>query len=280
MRYTLAFLPFLFSVSLAQAQLIAHQLVSIDTQQSPLTEELVINSNSIFHEVFRNSKYTFSQPRLHQTILLRRTIEEECLQRITNTVIKDTSKQTVTWLSTLERGVCTEKRTRHMVIAIPRPPADFEVIFDTLWTDIDTSRQDQKTAKIPLNPISCELTPTAGSSFYPLPAVINNDSLYMRYWLGGALSCRPAIDFTSEMILANSYGGDCHMQLRPHSFFDPLTNTLILDVYKVYGGCRAGGQIPLAVLIPKPPGEKFAVVFQEIQIDNWTEYRNYINGKH
>ena len=65
------------------------------------------------------------------------------------------------------------------------------------------------------------------------------------------------------------------MQLMLHSFYDPLTNTLIVDVYNIYGGCRAGRWKPIVAIVPKPQREKFNVLFQEIQLENWAEYETY-----
>ena len=279
MRYTLLLMLTLCCWNAGQAQLINYTLISIDTQyyaqQDSGARERIIDNNSTFWEVFRGSKYSINPPRFHQQILLQRSIQEDCLQSISHSITVDSLNKTVRWRSTLERGTCGAMNARHFVIAIRRPPPDYEILFDTAWVPASQTT-DLKAVEVPLNPISCKLDYLAGSSFHPLPAIITTDSLYLSYYLGDALKCTSPIDFDSDIVLAHTYGGDCHMQLKPHSFFDPVTNTLVLDVYNVYGGCRAGGRTPLALVVPKPKNENYNVLFQEVQVEDWAEYWSYI----
>ena len=265
------------------AQQIEFELVNVDTQyhdrQNRLPDELIIDNQSTFWRFLSERKYNIVPPRFPDKIFISRSIQADCIQRITNTVVLDSVQQTVTWLSTLERSTCAEKKVRHLTISIPRPPEGYSVLFDTLWTTASQPLNTQIT-EIPMNNLTCKLNRVAGLPLYPLPVVINSDSLYQAYQLGDAINCTSRIDFDSELILASTYSGDCLMHLMPHSFFDPITNTLVLKVYNIYGGCRAAGRVPLAVVVPKPSQEGYKVLFQEIRVENWEEYKTHTDGHH
>lgn len=282
MRFSLLTLLLSLSLCSLSAQLISFRIVHIDTQEHSALDafagEHVIGNSNVFRDVFSNYKYDVKHPSFRHTIYLKRTIQGNCLQNISNSVTMDSLNQTITWLSTIERGVCEESNTRHIVIAISRPPMGYDIQFDTNWVDNQALTTGQYISDVQLNPISCKLEDVAGGAFFPVPAVIDNDSLYLRYTIGEALSCN-AVDFSSSLILANIYGGDCHMQLRPHPYFDPVTNTLVLQVYNIWGRCRAGGRKPLAVVATRPQQQSFKVVFEEIQVDSWAEYHALIKGE-
>lgn len=272
MRYTLLFLMLVSGLVALQAQEVNFRLIYVDTFPGEQPgHDLAIKNSTVFREVFYGSKYAIDAPRFQHTIYLKRTIQSTCLQGIDHIVTIDSVAKTLTWRSIIKKGPCEEVGSRQIVIAVARPPSDYTVQFDTTWLN-----QEHHTpvpiAELPLNGVSCQLDHSAGGFFYPIPAVITTDSLYLRYKLGEALNCTSRIDFSSTLILANNYGGDCLMRLIPHAYFDPITNTLILEVHNIWGGCRAGGRESLAVVVPKPPTEDFQVVFQEIQIDSWEEY--------
>lgn len=263
----------LVNLSPISAQEVSFSLVCIDTLvEIPSDNELVIGNSSTFREVFYENRYAINAPRFQHTIYLQRTIQATCVQNINHQVTLDSEAQTLTWYSGITQGNCEELVTRQITIAVPRPPIGYEVQFDTSWIKQETKSVVPAATELALNSVSCQLDQSAGGSFYPVPAVITTDSLYTRYWLGEALRCTSKMDFSSELILANTYGGDCMMRLMPHAFFDPITNTLVLEVHNIWGGCRAGGRKPLALVVPRPPTEDFRVVFQEIQVDSWEEY--------
>ena len=219
--------------------------------------DIVINNDSVFKEVFRRSPFTIGRPKFTEVIWLKRTIRGSCLTKINNAVIVDSIKRTVTWNTTVESANCKSKDIRHIVLQIPTPPNGFEVLFDTIILKSgsnDTIINKQGISSFQYNTPTSSLSPFLSS----LGIVINNDSLFTHWKKKGMLHEKP--DFEKEMILAGSYRGDCHMRLMPHTFFDSLTNTLVLNVYNIYGGCRAGGGKSIAIKVEKPKGD-FSVVF-------------------
>ncbi|MCB0639452.1 MAG: hypothetical protein KDC54_22655, partial [Lewinella sp.] len=70
-------------------------------------------------------------------------------------------------------------------------------------------------------------------------------------------------------------GGDCLMRLRPHAYFDPVTRVAVLDVFNIWGGCRAGGHEAIQLRMGRPAGA-FRVLVQEIQVDSEEEYEGFV----
>ena len=236
---------------------------------------LIIDHDSIFKEVFYWSPFTVGRPKFKEAIWLKRSIHGSCLSNIKNTVTIDSIKRTVTWNASIQSQNCKSKETRHIVIQIPTPPANYDILFDTTLLKNKTN----------LNEINSTIIDDLEVSFFHcapfvLPryidskrTVIHNDSLFTA-WNKKEMNCEKP-DFKKNLILAKSYGGDCHMRLMPHPFFDPITNTLVLNVYNIWGGCRAGGRKSIVILVEKPK-EQFSVVFQEIQLESWSEYEQHI----
>lgn len=274
----------LFSIlsSNAFGQSIDYNIVVLDTSEhfnpSPysgahLDSNLIIDSDSVFKEVFRWSPFKVGHPRFTKAIWLKRTIHGSCLTQIENTVVIDSTKRTVTWNTLIESGNCKSKNTRHIVIQIPTPPNNFTILFDTTFLNHKPDISITKSLEMS----SFQYTPLATSQFPFLGSfrmVIDNDSLFT-IWKEKDIDYETP-DFRENLILANSYGGDCLMRLQPHAFFDAITNTLVLNVYNIWGGCRAGGRESIAVLVERPK-DNFSVVFHEIQLDSWSEYKQLVN---
>lgn len=106
--------------------------------------------------------------------------------------------------------------------------------------------------------------------WYQGPAVIDEDSLFEASMRECDRSCE-APDFDTHILLIQSYGGDCHMRVRSHIWWDESQGILTLRGYNIWGGCRAGGQKLIALLVEKPK-IPFTVAFEEIQVDSWEEY--------
>ncbi len=251
--------------------------IVLDTSEhfnlSPFTNDgseanLVIDNDSMHRATFRWSTFTVRHPRFKKAIWLKRTIRGNCLTNIKNRVTIDSTNRTVTWTSIVESANCNSKDTRHIVIQIPKPPEGFEVLFDKQYVKSDSEKYTPIQKNIERNALSCELL----YEFYNFrgpTGVIDNDSLFT-IWNKNGMNCEKP-DFSKKLLLVGSYGGDCHMELETHLSFDPITNTLILNTYNIWGGCRAGGSRSFAILVEKPK-ENFDVVFQEIQLENWPEY--------
>ena len=238
-----------------------------------LDSNIVIDNDSICKEVFRWSPFTVGRPKFSEAIWLKRTIRGTCLTKVENSVTIDSTKRTVTWNTIVESANCRSKDTRHIVIQIPTPPNDFEVLFDATFLE---NRQEPKITKIDtLEVSSFVFNPIIPFNFIDSSGIItNNDSLFT-YLKKVGIHCEKA-DFRKKLILVSSYGGDCLMHLMPHVFFDRITNTMVLNVYNIWGGCRAGGRKSIAILVERPK-ENFNIVFQEIQVESWSEYRQDIN---
>ena len=241
-----------------------------------LDDNIVIDCDSIFKETFRWSPLSVDCPKFTEAIWLKRTIKGSCLTKIENAVIIDSTKRTVTWNTIVKSANCKSKDIRHIAIQIPTPPNDFEVLFDTVFLKQEDKSNDIISTNLKKSYFQCippslsQITSLLGSS----RVVIDNDSLFNN-WKKEGMNCKKP-DFSKYLILAGSYGGDCHMRLIPHIFFDPITNTLVLYAYNIWGGCRAGGNKSFVILAERPK-EKFSVVFQEIQLESSFEYKQHIN---
>ncbi len=239
-----------------------------------LDSNIVIDSDSVFKEVFRWSQFTLGSPRFKEAIWLKRTIRGSCLTKIENAVIIDSTKRTVTWNTIVESANCKSNDTRHIVIQVPTPPSDFEILFDTILSKHELEPNNTINDKLEVSSLQCDFeTPFRFLSISGI--VINNDNLFTYWKKKEGINCEKP-DFSKKVMLAGSYGGDCMMRLIPHLSFDPVTNTLVLNVYNIWGGCRAGGNKSFAILVGKPK-QYFNVVFQEIQLESWSEYKQHIN---
>ncbi|MFK7784634.1 MAG: hypothetical protein AB8B56_05955 [Crocinitomicaceae bacterium] len=236
--------------------------------------DVIIDSDSMHRETFRWSTFTVRRPRFREVIWLKRTIHGDCLTGIENIVTIDSSNRTVTWTSAVESANCDSKSTRHIVIQIPKPPDGFEVIFDLKSVRSESEKNTPIHENLEIDALSCQKLFDEHHYYRGPTGVIDNDSLFT-IWNKNGMSCEKP-DFSKKLLLAGSYGGDCHMKLETHLSFDPITNTMILNVYNIWGGCRAGGSRSFAILVEKPK-ESFDIVFQEIQVESRSEYDEYTN---
>lgn len=283
MKKSFFFLSFIILSSNVNGQNIDFNIVILDTAEhfnpSPyanahLDSNLIIDNDSMFNKVFLWTTFQVHPPNFTETIWLKRTIKDGCLTKIENAVNVDSTKQTVTWNTTVESANCNSKDTRHIVVQIPTPPNNYTVLFDTVFLkhDAEVSKINNTIIdSLAVFPYQCELS--TQFKFSASGTVIDNDSLFA-YWKKDETNCEKP-DFSKKLFLINSYGGDCYMRLIPHVFFDPITNVLVLNAYNIWGGCRAGGSKSIAILVDKP-NENFNVVFQEIQLENRSEYEQYI----
>lgn len=284
MKALLLLLPFII-LNRAHGQDIDFHLVVMDTAEHfnplPYTNahfdtDLIIASDSIFKRVFRSSRITVDRPKFKESILLKRSISGACLSKIENTVTIDSTEQTITWYTTVTSATCRSKDTRHIVVEIPTPPPGYRILFDTTFLKKELKLEAAVIDSVCLT--ACNYGPPGLSKILRLPGgslrVIDNDSLYA-LWQKAGMTCVEKPDFKQSMLLTNVYGGDCLMQLMPHAYFDHVTNTLVLDVYNIWGGCRAGGREYLAVVVDKPKTD-IEIAFHEIQVEYWSEYEQHI----
>lgn len=112
-------------------------------------------------------------------------------------------------------------------------------------------------------------------SIYPVDrwqveqGVYNTDSAWLS---AGAPDLFPDMipDFTSQTVIIFTEGGDCHMQVFTHP--ELAGDSLVVKVYNVYGGCRAGGWETLMMLVNwTGPSEK--ITFERILLDSLEEYK-------
>lgn len=152
---------------------------------------------------------------------------------------------------------------------------NFETPSDTQQIKQERELQRATNGPLMIYPSTCGLIAESTSFGYPT-MVIDNDSLFA-IWKKAGIECEKP-DFSKQLLLTGTYRGDCHMQLEHHPTYDPITNTLILTTYNIWGGCRAGGHQSFAILIEKP-SEAFTVLYLERQVEGREEYSQLTNQR-
>ena len=258
---------------------VSYQVVHIDTathfnpsRYNPefFDKDLVIDNDSTFKAAFYWSRFSTGKPRFSETTWLKRTIQRNCMSQLQHQVMLDSIKKTVTWLTTVTSSKhCTTADTRHVVISIPTPPDDYQFKFETVYSKVNLPNRKIQTLDLSSLPFEKQEI-LDSSSRLKKRVVIDDESL-----LSDQEKQKLGTDFSKNLILVSSYGGDCNLRLMPHAWHDSITGTLILTVYNIWGGCRAGGRQTLYLEIAKPAGE-FDIVLQEIQVESWSEYKEQI----
>ena len=280
---TLLFL--LLSVSI-HGQPIDYELIILDTAShfnaSPYNPtafdaDIIIDSDSVHRAVFYRSDFSVGRPPFNETIWLKRTVSGDCLTGLGHRVLVDSVKQTIAWQTFVSScRSCNSKENRHIVIAIPTPPADYQVLFENEYLK-KTGDAGQSKAGVR----SLELTTLPFDSMNDLlPSAGRRSGIIIEKEEQLAESDRSMIttDFSKSMIVANTYGGDCMLKLRPHAHYDAVTKTMVVTVYTIWGGCRAGGRAFIALEVEKP-SDRFDIVLHEIQVDSWAEYEEHIGRR-
>lgn len=76
-----------------------------------------------------------------------------------------------------------------------------------------------------------------------------------------------SVDFSKEVLMYRSEGGDCHARYYNRLYLDTAQKTMYWIVYNVYGGCRAGGWRSFWMVAPKPP-EGYAIRFRTYMLES------------
>lgn len=108
------------------------------------------------------------------------------------------------------------------------------------------------------------------SCWYQGPSVVDGDSIFEASIRDCELTCKKP-NFNTHLLLVQHYGGDCHLRIMPYVWWNESQGILTLRGYNIGGGCRAGGQKLIALLVEKPE-IPYTVAFEEIQVDSWEEY--------
>lgn len=108
------------------------------------------------------------------------------------------------------------------------------------------------------------------SCWYNGPPILDGDSIFEASIRDCGLACKSP-NFDTHLLLVQHYGGDCHLRIMPYVWWNESKGILTLRAYNIWGGCRAGGQKQIALLVEKP-AVSYTVVFEEIQVDSWEEY--------
>lgn len=272
----------------AKSQAIGFRLSLVDTNQhfasNPYSRDAyngnyIIGGSSKFREVFAYNRYALNAPRWHNTVLLKRGIHGQGISKIRHQLEIDSLAQTLTWTTIVDTTSSPRQIYRHFVIGVNRPSANYSIQFDTVWQAADISPSASSGHNIQaLNTgfLSCELAGVGSMLPYRLPAVIKSDSLYRQYSIADVLRCNGSMDFSKNLLLANVYRGDCQLRIKPHLFYDPITNAMVVEVYNIWGGCRASGTKPLTIMAERPPVKSYHLIFQEIQVDSQREYLDHL----
>lgn len=278
---------FLFLIQNSYAQQIDFEIVAIDTAKhfaySQLTESdfednLVIDNDSLYNLVFRRANLKVIKPRFDRFILVKRTIRGNCLEKITQSVELGADKKTIVWNADITEGNCEQEEVRQIVIKVPITDSGYKVKFKEKRnqsgnTGIQEAYQVRSVNGTegykPLTSLICLETSLAGVNNNFWDKLIVDSKEDFDFILSNCEEKPESPDFEKEVIVANTYFGDCHMQVVPHFIYDPVTDMLILNAYNIWGGCRAGGRQSIVFKVPKPNPET-KVILQEILAEKET----------
>ncbi|MEM1321561.1 MAG: hypothetical protein AAGG75_14990 [Bacteroidota bacterium] len=283
MRPALLFLFLLFGTSTAlQGQSIDFQILAVDTTEhfvnnpyygSHFDENYVISNEEAYKELFyKYRKIDLPRPRFSEHSILKRTIRATCLLGLDSELRLDSLTQKLTWQSTLQVGNCGKETVRHMILLVPKIPDHYEVLFQE--TKIKAPNTSDQTATDWIDVTQTYQHPNficpdnEKRRFLKSGLIIDNDSTFA-HWQGKGLNCGP-LDWDQYYLLNSSHGGDCLMQLYHQLWYDPVTQHLILTVYNVWGGCRAGGFRNLLLALKKSE-EDLPLLIQEMDIDQYSD---------
>lgn len=75
-----------------------------------------------------------------------------------------------------------------------------------------------------------------------------------------------SIDFTNQILLFRTEGGDCHAIISHEFYLDHVKKKLVWKLFNQYGGCRAGLHAEFLMLVPKPP-DGYSISFERILLE-------------
>lgn len=264
------------------------QLILIDTNTNfnikPISgyaynDDYVIDQDSIFKAIFYFSKYSVYQPNFNTKIYLKRSIQGKGIVKIRHQFKIDSRKKEIRWVSIIDTNSSETLINRHFIYSIPNPGSDYHYIFEKKYQHVPESKENWKEVKS-LDYKRMLITKDYYSQIDKLmnrQTILDPDTLsaQKRKELNSFVLIN-SDEFSGKIITGGVFWGDCMLQLTPNCYWDNITNTLLVDVYNIWGGCRAGGSDFLYLVIDKPQTEKYDLLLNEINVESQTEYEQSI----